>query len=124
MAKKQVARKLRLCKVCGHMSLFSLSKIRWANSVFLIATFVTTFTAVPLYLYHHGLSAFQLWMFVGFFIATGLSITLGYHRLFSHLTFQANWTVKLFTLLFGAAAFEGSAILVRRSPPPSQVRRS
>lgn len=87
-----------------------LNKIRWANSAFLITTFVTTITAVPWYLYTHGLSAFQFWLFFFFFVSTGLSITLGYHRLFSHLTFRASWPVKVFTLLFGAAAFEGSAL--------------
>jgi stearoyl-CoA desaturase (delta-9 desaturase) len=85
-------------------------KVRWANSLFLISTFVTTVTAVPLYIMRHGVDAFQLGLFLFFFIATGLSITLGYHRLFSHLTFNASWPVKVFTLLFGAAAFEGSAL--------------
>lgn len=85
-------------------------KVRWENSIFLIATFLTTVTAVPVYLWHNGLDLFQALMFLFFFIATGLSITLGYHRLFSHLTFQAAWPVKLFTLFFGAAAFEGSAL--------------
>ncbi len=85
-------------------------KVRWANSLFLITTFVTTITAVPLYIMRHGVDAFQFWLFFFFFIATGLSITLGYHRLFSHLTFHASWPVKVFTLLFGAAAFEGSAL--------------
>lgn len=85
-------------------------EVRWTNSFFLIGTFLTTITAVPLYIWHHGLNAFQIGMFLFFTIATGLSITLGYHRLFSHLTFDAAWPVKLFTLLFGAAAFEGSAI--------------
>jgi len=78
--------------------------------MFLIGTFLTTITAVPLYIWHYGLDAFQITLFWFFLISTGLSITLGYHRLFSHLTFQARWPVKLFTLLFGAAAFEGSAI--------------
>jgi len=87
-----------------------LNKIRWANSAFLITTFVTAITAVPWYLYTYGLSAFQFWLFFFFFISTGFSITLGYHRLFSHLTFRAKWPVKVFTLLFGAAAFEGSAL--------------
>ena len=85
-------------------------KVRWENSLFLITTFVTTVTAVPLYIWHYGLDVFQVSLFLFFFISTGLSITLGYHRLFSHLTFQAAWPVKLFTLLFGAAAFEGSAL--------------
>lgn len=86
------------------------NKIRWLNSFFLIGTFATTVTAVPAYLWYFGLSGFQITLFLFFFIATGLSITLGYHRLFSHLTFHATPVVKLFTLLFGAAAFEGSAL--------------
>ena len=85
-------------------------KVRWENSLFLISTFLTTVIAVPAYIWHHGLDVFQVSLFIVFFISTGLSITLGYHRLFSHLTFQAKWPVKLFTLLFGAAAFEGSAL--------------
>lgn len=84
--------------------------VRWENSIFLISTFVTTLTAVPWYIWHHGLDLFQVALFLFFTISTGLSITLGYHRLFSHLTFQTVWPVKLYTLLFGAAAFEGSAL--------------
>lgn len=87
-----------------------LSKIRVTNSFFLIGTFATTCTAVPLYVWHYGLDAFQVALFLFFFISSGISITLGYHRLFSHLTFKANPLVKLYTLLFGAAAFEGSAL--------------
>ena len=84
--------------------------IRLTNSIFLIGTFLTTVTAVPLYIWHYGLSGFQTALFFFFLISTGLSITLGYHRLFSHLTFKASWPVKFYTLLFGAAAFEGSAL--------------
>ena len=87
-----------------------LRKIRVTNSVFLIGTFATTCTAVPLYIWHYGLDVFQVALFLFFAISTGMSITLGYHRLFSHLTFQASPIVKLYTLLFGAAAFEGSAL--------------
>jgi stearoyl-CoA desaturase (delta-9 desaturase) len=86
------------------------SRINWTNSSFLIGTFIATCTAVPLYLWHFGVDWFQLTMFFVFFIATGLSITLGYHRLFSHMAFQASWPVRLITLIFGAAAFENSAV--------------
>lgn len=89
---------------------FSLNKVRWLNSAFLIGTFVTTCTAVPYYIWQHGIDTFQAILFLFFFFSTGMSITLGYHRLFSHLTFNAKWPVKLYTLLFGAAAFEGSAL--------------
>jgi stearoyl-CoA desaturase (Delta-9 desaturase) len=86
------------------------SRINWTNSSFLIGTFVVTCTAVPLYLWNFGVDWFQISMFLFFFIATGLSITLGYHRLFSHVAFQASWPVRLVTLIFGAAAFENSAM--------------
>ena len=41
---------------------------------------------------------------------TGLSVTAGYHRLFSHNSYKAAWPVRLVLLLFGAAAFEGSVL--------------
>mgnify|MGYP003694677905 CR=1 FL=1 len=75
-----------------------LEKIHWLNSTFLIGTFLTTLFAVPAYIWHFGLDAFQIGLFLFLVISTGLSITLGYHRLFSHLTFQARWPVKVFTL--------------------------
>ncbi len=86
-------------------------RINWVTSSFLIGTFVLTLTAVPLYLWNFGLNWFQVILFVTMFYATGMSITLGYHRLFSHMTFKAKWPVKLFTLLFGAAAFENSVLM-------------
>ncbi len=86
-------------------------RIHWLTSSFLIGTFLLTLTAVPLYIWHFGLDWFQISMFLVFFFLTGLSITLGYHRLFSHLSFKAHWSVRLFTLIFGAAAFENSALM-------------
>lgn len=85
-------------------------EVCWKNSSFLISTLAITLTAVPWYLWTHGLDLFQASLFFLFFIATGLSITLGYHRLFSHLSFKAKWPVRFLTLIFGAAAFENSAL--------------
>ena len=89
---------------------FPLDRINWTTSTFLIGTFFLTLTAVPAYIWAFGLSWFNVALFVSLSIATGLSITLGYHRLFSHFTFQAKWPVRLATLIFGAAAFENSAL--------------
>ena len=77
-------------------------KINWYNSVFLLGTLALTLTAVPVYLWQYGLSWFNAALFFIFFILTGLSITLGYHRLFSHHAFQASWPVRLGALIFGA----------------------
>ena len=89
---------------------FPWKKVYWTSSAFLIGTFLTTIFGAPAYIWHYGLDGFQIGLFVFLGVATGISITLGYHRLFSHLTFQARWPVKLFTLLFGAAAFEGTVL--------------
>ena len=84
--------------------------IRWQNAVFLGSTLAVTLTAAPAYVWHYGLDRFQVLLFLVFFAATGLSITLGYHRLFSHQSFKATWPVRFLTLVFGAAAFENSAL--------------
>jgi stearoyl-CoA desaturase (Delta-9 desaturase) len=95
-------------------SMFSripFEKVNWLISSFLIGTLFLAVTAVPAYLWFFGLDAFQVWLFFVMFFACGFSITIGYHRLFSHRTFEAHWLVRLFTLVFGAAAFENSVLL-------------
>ena len=42
-------------------------------------------------------------------LATGLGITAGYHRLYSHKSFESPWPIRLLLLFFGGACFEGSA---------------
>jgi len=86
-------------------------RINWTTSSFLIGTFILTLTAVPLYLWYFGIDWFQLAVLAVLLAATGFSITLGYHRLFSHMTFRAKLPVRLFTLIFGAAAFENSVLM-------------
>ena len=85
-------------------------KINWTTSSFLIGSAFLAVTAVPLYLWHYGLDWFQVSLFLFYFISTGLSITLGYHRLFAHVSFRASWPVRLYVLVFGAAAFQESAL--------------
>lgn len=43
-------------------------------------------------------------------VFASLSITGGYHRLFSHPTYKARWPLRLFYLLFGAAGVQNSAL--------------
>ena len=92
---------------------YRLQELRWVSAIYLIGTMLTTLIGLPLFIYQFG-SQINWWlhgtMFVGMFIASGLSITLGYHRLFSHLSFKAKWPVRLFTLIFGATAMENSAL--------------
>ena len=85
-------------------------RVNWVNTIFLF--FITLFAIIgaPIFLFNYDLH-WSLWCLFGFYmISTGLSITLGYHRLFSHLSFKAKWPIRLFTLVFGACAFENSAL--------------
>jgi hypothetical protein len=90
---------------------FPFERVNWQTSAFLIGTLALTLTAVPLYLWHFGIDWFQIALFAVLLIATGFSITLGYHRLFSHLAFRARLPVRLFVLIFGAGAFENSVLM-------------
>ncbi|MFK8139114.1 MAG: acyl-CoA desaturase [Bdellovibrionales bacterium] len=49
-------------------------------------------------------------LFFFFYIATGISITAGYHRLFAHRAYKASPMIRLMFLLFGAASFQNSAM--------------
>ena len=88
-----------------------IDRINWTTSAFLIGTLVLTLTAVPLYLWYFGFDWFHFAICAVLGAATGFSITLGYHRLFTHATFRARFPVRLFTLIFGAAAFENSVLM-------------
>jgi stearoyl-CoA desaturase (delta-9 desaturase) len=87
------------------------ARVNWTTSSFLIGTLFLTLTAVPLYLWHFGLDWFQVALFFGLLLASGFSITLGYHRLYSHIAFRASLPVRLFTIIFGAGAFENSVLM-------------
>src|SRR5437773_7908471 len=88
-----------------------LDRINWLTSCFLIGTLALTLTAVPLYLRFFGLDWFQVVLFFAMLAACGVSVSLGYHRLFSHITFQASCPIRLFTLIFDDAAFEHSFVM-------------
>lgn len=86
-------------------------RINWITSAFLIGTFALTLTALPLYLWYFGIDWFHIIVAFVLLMATGFSITIGYHRLYSHMAFRAALPVRLLVLIFGAGAFENSALM-------------
>lgn len=88
----------------------NFKRVDWLNTAFLLTVTLVAIIAAPLYIWKYGVDWFQIAMFTFYSLATGISITLGYHRLFSHLSFKAKWPVRLFTLVFGACAFENSVL--------------
>lgn len=88
----------------------ALRAINWRNFVFFTATFAVAVIGVPVYLYVFGVQTFDVASFIFWVMATGLAITVGYHRLLAHRTFRAHPVVTFLSLFFGAAAFEESAL--------------
>ena len=85
-------------------------KINWAVALFITLTPLVGITGTILLSIFSHVSAWTWVLFFVMWAATGISITAGYHRLFSHRSYKASWVVKLFFICFGAATFEGSVL--------------
>lgn len=85
--------------------------INWIPAIVLVTTPLFVAVALPLYLMHHHLSTAAWISFVLIWLANGLSITAGYHRLWAHRAYEAHWTVRLFFMLFGAMTVQNSILI-------------
>ena len=84
-------------------------KLDWINILFLSGVHVLGVWGI----YHMAAVQFSWWTLglgLLWFAFCGLSITGGYHRLFSHPSYKAAWPLRLFYACFGAASVQNSAI--------------
>lgn len=86
------------------------SKINWAPALFIISYQLFLLITLPFYFYYanpswsmYAISFVLLWL-------TGLSITAGYHRLYSHRSYKTNPIIEAIILFFGSMSVQGSAI--------------
>ncbi len=83
----------------------------WLNISFLLGTPVLSVLLAVYYFETEVFNPYFILLFFAFYILTGFSMTAGYHRLFSHRTYKTEPWLEWFYLLFGAAAFQNSALL-------------
>jgi stearoyl-CoA desaturase (Delta-9 desaturase) len=85
---------------------------RFQRRMVLIATVVpfVGFIAALVALWGRGLSLVDAGMFATLYVFTGLGITVGYHRLFTHGSFRAARPIRVFMAIAGSMAVEGSVI--------------
>jgi len=57
-----------------------------------------------------GFTWLDLGLLVGMYLSTGLGITVGYHRLFVHRSFETTLPVKFVLAILGSMAVEGSLL--------------
>ena len=80
------------------------------NILFLTFTPIIGIFGTAIYTWQHG---FHLWMPILCFLmylAVGMSICAGYHRFFSHKSYEASAPVQLFFAFFGALAAQNSIL--------------
>jgi stearoyl-CoA desaturase (delta-9 desaturase) len=80
----------------------------WVNAAFITLTPIAAVTATLLYVHYSGFHWGDLVSFAIMYALTGTAITAGYHRYYSHRTYEAHPLVQIAMLIFGAAAVQNS----------------
>lgn len=83
----------------------------WISGIFIIAYHLLLAVCLPLYLYFSfPVTAGMIVATIAIYMISGLSITVGYHRYFSHKSFKTNRIIEAILLFFGTLATQGSAL--------------
>lgn len=82
----------------------------WLNVFIFASSMLLAVVVAPIYFIANGITAAHwLWLLVTFSFCN-LCITAGYHRLWSHRTYQAHWSLRFIFALGGAFALQNSAL--------------
>jgi stearoyl-CoA desaturase (delta-9 desaturase) len=82
----------------------------WLNIFVFVTSLILAVIVTPWYAYTYGLSWAHLVWFIIAFSFTNLSITAGYHRLWSHKTYQASPLLRGIFAIGGAFSMQNSAL--------------
>ena len=85
---------------------------RFQRRMVLIATILpfVGFVIAVATLWGRGISAVDFGIMMGAYVLTGLGVTVGYHRLLTHKSFEASRPVRAFFAIAGSMSVEGSVI--------------
>ena len=84
--------------------------INWTNTILFTLTPLFAVTLVPYYGLTHGFGAYEWSVFIVLMGFCGMSITAGYHRLWSHKTYKAHPVVRFILALGGACALQNDIL--------------
>lgn len=82
----------------------------WVNILFLTLTPIIGIAGTAAYTIYAGFSLWMPLLMMGMYVAVGMSICAGYHRYFSHKSYEASPAVQVFYALFGAMAAQNSIL--------------
>jgi hypothetical protein len=99
------------------------SPVMWVATVAAVVVPVLGLGGLAVFLWGWGFRWLDLWLLLGMYLATALGITVGFHRLFTHRSFETAGTVKVVLGALGSMAVQGSLLdwvaLHQRHPPCS-----
>ena len=82
----------------------------WVTTLFILGYHILLLVGMPFYFLHNSPS-WKLWVIATVLLyISGMSVTAGYHRLYSHLTYKTNRWVEGVLLFFASIATQGSAL--------------
>ena len=84
--------------------------INWPAAIMFTVTTLVTLVAVPWYGLSVGYSLAAWVAYIALTVMTELAITAGYHRLWSHNTYKAHWSLRLYYAIFGAMALQNTVL--------------
>jgi stearoyl-CoA desaturase (delta-9 desaturase) len=82
----------------------------WLHIFFLTLTPLASVILVPWWVMTYGVTREEIIAMIVLWLITGMGVTVGYHRLFSHASFRTPAPLRFLAVLFGGAAWQGSAI--------------
>lgn len=86
---------------------------RWRDRIITMIVVVTPLALLAVAVdrfWHHGIGWFDLGLGLGLYVATGLGISLGFHRHFTHRSFRARRWLRITLAVGGSLAAEGSVL--------------
>ncbi len=88
-----------------------VAPVNWSVTAVLGLTFIAAITIVPWYGIAHGYNAWS-WLFFGvFLVLNGIGIGSGYHRLWSHRSYDAHPALKWFLAVVGGMSLQNSILV-------------
>ncbi len=82
----------------------------WAANVTIVVVPFLGVIAAGISLWGYGFNFVQLAVMVGMYLLSGFGITVGFHRLFAHRSFETSAPVKLILGIMGSLAVEGPVL--------------
>ncbi len=86
------------------------NKYNWITTSFLVMSPIIGILGTIIYVYFHGVSWQEPMLLISFWFLSGMGITMGYHRLFAHKSYQTNTFLEWVLMIFGSIALENTIL--------------